>query len=168
MASKGTELFCTACGKRWELTEDSNLVAKEGETEFSYVPDWFLWERDEVRREVEEGTYHFEDTVDVHSLPRCWRFEPLGEAKVTHSIEDGFILEGHYRGEDYRIQRQPLEVNSLHVEYDFPHIKPLDCIDSSTENDSFYCFPSRENVVTKLAFATEEIYLRSLKQAESK
>jgi hypothetical protein len=44
------------------------------------------------------------------------------------------------------------------VEYDFPHIKPFDCVDISTESDSFYCYPSKANVVTKLAFATEEIY----------
>ena len=91
-------------------------------------------------------------------MPRCWRFEPLGKAKLIHTPEDGFVLEGHYRGKDYRIQRMPLQINSLHVEYDFPHIKPFDCVDISTEDDSFYCFPTKENVVTKLAFATEEIY----------
>ena len=26
------------------------------------------------------------------------------------------------------------------------------------ENDSFYCYPKKENVITKLAFATEIIY----------
>ena len=92
-------------------------------------------------------------------MPRTNSFIPLGEAKLVHDINEGFILTGHYRGEDYRIQRAPLQINSLHVEYEFPHIKPLDCIDISTEKDSFYCFPSRKNVETKLAFATEEIYL---------
>ena len=27
MDSKGSEIFCTACGKRWNLKEDGNLVA---------------------------------------------------------------------------------------------------------------------------------------------
>ena len=35
---------------------------------------------------------------------------------------------------------------------------PFDCVDIFTEDDSFYCFPTKENVVTKLAFATEEIF----------
>ena len=96
--------------------------------------------------------------MDVHSLPRCWKFESLGNATLTHDPENGFILKGNYRGEEYVIQRHPLQINSLHVEYDFPHIKPLDCVDISTEDDSFYCFPEKTNVVTKLAFATEEIY----------
>ena len=164
MASKGVELFCTACGKRWQLLEDGSLAATEGETEFSHIPDWFEWEREQVRGEIERGEYFFEDTVDVHSLPRCWRFEPLGEARLTHDPENGFVLEGFYRGQPYRIQRMPLQINSLHVEYDFPHIKPYDCLDISTENDSFYCYPTKENVITKLAFATEIIHQNELQK----
>ena len=162
MASEGTALFCKACGKRWTLNENGTLSAVDGETEFAHIPDWFEWEREQVHEEIERGEYHFSDTVDVHSMPRCWRFMPLGQATLTHDPENGFVLEGHYRGKDYRIQRMPLETNSLHVEYDFPHIKPFDCLDISTENDSFYCFPTKENVVTKLAFATEEIYRKHL------
>lgn len=160
MASAGAELYCKACGKRWTLGEDGCLTAEEGETEFTHVPDWFAWEREQVRGEIERGDYFFEDEVDVHSLPRCWNFEALGKARLTHDPENGFVLEGHYRGQDYRIQRKPLQINSLHVEYDFPHIKPLDCVDISTETDSFYCFPTKNDVVTKLAFATELIYER--------
>ena len=158
MDSKGTELFCTECGKRWTLQEDGDLRALEGETEFTRVPDWFLWEREQVKLEIESGSYYFEDEVDVHSMPRCYSFIPLGKATLTHDAEQGFVLKGFYRGEDYKIQRTPVQTNSLHVEYDFPHIKPFDCVDISTENDSFYCFPTKQNVVTKLAFATEIIY----------
>lgn len=164
MASKGTELFCTACGKRWNWDEDGNLRALEGETEFDHIPDWFEWERQQVRKQIEDGTYRYEDEVDVWSLPRVYRYIPLGKAKLTHDAENGFVLEGHYRGEVYRIQRQPLQTNSLHVEYDFGPLKAIDCLDISTENDSFYCKPSRSDVITKLAFATEEIYQRALRK----
>ncbi|MBQ8683074.1 MAG: 1-acyl-sn-glycerol-3-phosphate acyltransferase [Clostridia bacterium] len=158
MDSKGTELFCTACGKRWNWNEDGNLEALTGETEFSHIPDWFAWEREQVRSQIEAGTYRFEDEVEVYSLPRCWRFIKLGAGRLTHDPESGFCLEGHYRGEDYRIQRTPLQTNSLHIEYDYCYIKPFDCVDISTENDSYYCYPKQENVVTKLAFATEIVY----------
>ena len=158
MDSKGAELFCTACGKHWLWREDGDLVATEGETEFSHIPDWFDWEREQVRRQIEEGTYRFEDEVEVYGFPRCWRFIPLGRGRLTHDPEEGFRLEGHYRGEDYAIYRTPLQTNSLHVEYDYCYIKPFDCVDISTENDSYYCYPTKPNVVTKLAFATEIIY----------
>ena len=158
MASEGTELYCTTCGKRWNLNEDGSLSALEGETEFSHIPDWFEWERLQVRKQIEEGTYSFEDEVEVYSLPRCWKFEKLGKAILTHTIDEGFILRGHYNGEDYHIQRTPRETNSLHIEYDYCYIKPFDCVDISTERDSFYCYPTKTDVVTKLAFATEELY----------
>lgn len=167
MASKGIELYCEECGKRWTFGEDGILRAQSGETEFSYVPDWFNWEREQVRAEIERGEYLFSDEVDVYSLPRCYKYEPLGNAKLTHDMENGFILEGEYRGKRYFIQRMPIQSNSLHVEYDFPRIKPFDCVDISTENDSFYCYPTKQNVITKLTFATEIIYENSLKASKN-
>ena len=44
--------------------------------------------------------------------------------------------------------------------------RPEDCVDISTDNDSLYCYPTKRNVVTKLSFATEEIY--KMKRAERK
>lgn len=158
MASKGTEIFCTHCGKRWNLNEDGTLSALEGKTRFTHVPDWFEWEREQVRQQIISGEYSFADEVEVYSMPRCWRFMKLGKATLTHDAENGFVLKGNYRDSDYEIRRRPLDSNSLHIEYDYCYIKPFDCVDISTENDSFYCYPTKENVVTKLAFATEEIY----------
>ncbi len=158
MASKGAEIFCTECGKRWTLNEDGTLSANEGETEFSHVPDWFKWEREQVKAQIERGEYSFEDEVDVYSMPRCWRFEHLGAAKLKHDVNEGFILEGEYNGAPYRVHRTPMQTNSLHIEYDYCYIKPFDCVDISTESDSFYCYPKKTDVVTKMAFATEIIY----------
>ncbi len=166
MASSGCEIYCTECGKRWRLNEDGTLSALSGETEFSHVPDWFNWEREQVRAQIERGEYKFDDEVEVYSFPRCWRFIPLGKARLTHDSKNGFVLEGEYNGEKYRINRTPLETNSLHIEYDYCYIKPFDCVDISTENDSFYCYPGSDNVVTKLAFATEEIYQMNLKKSK--
>lgn len=166
MSSKGTEIFCNECGKRWNLNEDGSLSALSGETEFSHIPDWFEWEREQVRKQVQSGEYSFSDDVEVYSLPRCLRFEKLGKARLTHDTVNGFVLEGRYNGSDYKIQRTPIENNSLHIEYDYCYIKPFDCVDISTEKDSFYCYPTKENVVTKMAFATEEIYIMQLNKAK--
>ena len=165
MGSEGTEIFCRACGKRWNLNEDGTLSALSGDTEFSHVPDWFAWERTQVEAQIADGTYSFEDEVEVFSMPRCWRFVKLGKAKIRHTIEEGWVLEGHYRGQDYRIHRQPTQMNALHIEYDYCYIRPEDCFDISTENDSFYCYPlTRTDVVTKLAFATEILYQNAMKK----
>jgi hypothetical protein len=150
-----------------EMNREANtILSKANDLEISNHAIELKTSIEKVREQIQNGTYTFTDEVDVHSMPRTWRFMPLGKATLTHTVEDGFVLTGHYRGQDYRIQRQPLEINSLHVEYDFPHIKPFDCVDISTENDSFYCFPTKQNVVTKLAFATEEVY--QLHQSKTK
>lgn len=94
--------------------------------------------------------------------------DSLGKAKLTHDTEHGFRLEGHYRGARYYIHREPAQTNSLHVEYDFGSIDKKDYVDISTENDSFYCRPTKENVITKLAFAAEEIYQRTMAQKKEK
>jgi len=164
MSSKGDELFCTVCQKHWRLKEDGDLEALDGNTEFARIPDWFLWEKEQVKKEILSGNYSFSDDVDVYSQPRCWKFEHLGKARVTHDPENGFVLEGIYNGEIYHIQRMPLQTNSLHVEYDWCYVKPFDCFDISTENDSFFCYPNKQNVITKLAFATEIIYETHMKK----
>lgn len=168
MSSKGAEIFCEECGKRWTLNEDGSLSSNSDETEFDNVPAWFEWERANVTDAVEKGEYSFSDTVDVFSMPRCNRFEKLGKAMLTHDPENGFVLKGHYNGEDYVIHRTPLQTNSLHVEYDWFRVRCDDCIDISTENDSFYCyFENSKNIVTKLAFATEAVYELALRRRRS-
>ena len=164
MESKGAKLLCTACGKSWTWREDGYLEADSGETEFDHIPDWFNWQRTQVQQQIEAGTDRFEDEVDVRALPHIWGYIPLGKAKLTHDAENGFTLQGHYRGQDYFIQRKPEQTNSLHVEYDFGPLKGVDCLDISTENDSFYCIPSKKDVITKLAFATEILYLKKQKK----
>ena len=126
MNSKGIELFCEECGKKWVQIEDGTLTAVDGETEFRHVPDWFEWEREQVRGQIERGEYYFEDTVDIYSMPRCWKFTHVGEGKLTHSIENGFMVEGEHNGERYCIHRTPMQTNSLHIEYDYCYLKPLD------------------------------------------
>lgn len=166
MTSEGCRLRCAACGKEWEMDTLGQLHALEGETEFSHIPDWFEWERGQVRAQLEAGTYHFEDEVEVFSLPNAWRFQKLGKARLTHSMTDGFVVEGEHNGQPYRIHRPPLGMYGVHVEYDYCYVRPEDCIDISTDNDSLYCYPSQKNVVTKLSLATEELYkLRSAQKA---
>lgn len=164
MDSKGTELFCKACAKRWKWNEDGYLQALSGETEFDHIPDWYNWQRQQVARQIEEGTYRFDEEVEVQSLPRTIWYKRLGKARLTHDRDNGFILQGHYRGQDYRIQRRPKQLASLHVEYDFGPLGKINCLDISTENDSFYCKVDQGNMLTKLALATEEIHKRACRQ----
>ena len=167
MDSKGHTLSCKNCGKIWEMDELGKLHAVEGETEFSHIPDWFEWERAQVRQQLEAGTYSFEDEVEVFSLPHAWRFQKLGKATLRHTMEEGFVVEGNYRGKPYRIHRPPLGMYGVHIEYDYCYVRPDDCIDISTSNDSLYCYPTKQNVITKISFAVEELYKMKIAEKQA-
>jgi len=157
MSSKGTELFCTSCSKIWEMSELGELKAKSGETEFSHIPDWYEWERANVRKEVEDGVYSFESKVRVESLPNDKRFIVFKEkATLTHNM-DGFRLTGTCEGEPYDISIPVPLMYSCHIEYDY--MGRGDCIDLNTNDDTLYLFPENNNTsVTKISLATEELY----------
>ena len=104
--------------------------------------------------------YSYEEELNVYSQPNVHDYVPLGKAKVTHDLLNGFVIEGHYNGHDYKIQRPTKGLYSLHIEYGFNQLKEknVDCFEISTTNDSFYCTPKKKDIVTKLALATEEAF----------
>ena len=168
MKSNGATLFCPDCHKEWEMTTLGELCAKDGNTEFSHIPSWFEWERAQVREEIEKGEYRYQGQVEVYSYPNTSRFIPLGGATLYHSPKSGFTLEGHYNGRDYKISRPVAGLYGVHIEFDYNNIKPLPCIHISTSNDSFVCYPDKDkNVVTKLLFATEELYKIEMAQRQA-
>lgn len=166
MTSFGAVLKCENCHKEWELTSLGELKAKDGNTEFTHIPSWFEWEREQVRGQIERGEYFFSDNVSVYSLPNTRRFISLGNAKLTHQPRSGFTIEGHYNGQDYKISRPVAGMYGVHIEFDYCYIRPDPCIQISTSNDTFVCFPTKKNVVAKLLFATEELY--KIQMAERK
>lgn len=158
MTSKGIHLTCEHCKKKWEMTELGELKALQGKTEFSHIPDWYKWQRENVRKELLDGTYEFSDEVQAYGFPGVTKYINLGKAKVTHDLENGFVLTGNYNGQDYRIQKPVSSLYSLHIEYQFSHLKGADCFELPTKHDSIYCIPTEKYIITKLALATEEAY----------
>ncbi len=164
MGSEGIHLYCSCCGKRWELDELGQLSAVEpgeGEdslvTEFSHIPSWYEWEREEVRREIEEGSYSYDLTVKVDALANAKGYLRLGEARLTHSKE-GFSLTGEFDGNRFELFKEVSSMYSCHIEYEY--FGKGDCIDLSTTDDTFYLYPQGEDFsVTKIALATEELFM---------
>lgn len=156
MSTSGTILQCNHCGKKWEYTELGNLVALEGETKFSHIPDWYEWEREEVRKEVEAGTYHFESEVHTDILPKD-QFIHIGKGKLVHDL-NGFRLTGVYEGEPYELVIPASSTYGVHIEYEYLG-QFGDCVDLNTLDNTYYVYPERKDFsVTKISLATEEIY----------
>lgn len=158
MTSQGTTLTCTHCGKTWHMTELGQLQAEEGETAFSHIPDWYEWQRANVRAEIEAGTYASGALpVTVDSLPNARGFIRWGEGIMTHD-ENGFHITGtDVDGDPFEITRPVSSQYSCHIEYNYK--KRGDCVSVSTLDDTWYIYPHDcDFSVTKISLATEELY----------
>jgi ribosomal protein S27AE len=159
MASKGTRLFCEACGKSWTMSELGELSADTGETEFPHIPDWYEWERANVRAQVEAGNYSSGVLpVTVDTLPNAKKFVRLGEGTLVHDM-NGFTVRGtDTDGDPFEMIKNVPSLYSCHIEYEYLG-KHGDCVDLNTLEDTWYIYPHDCDVsVTKMALATEELY----------
>ncbi len=160
MLGEGTEIRCTECGKTYYMDEYGGLSAKEGKTEFSHIPDWYDWERECVRREIEAGEYSIDLPVEILMTLTDYKFYRVGEGRLRHDL-GGFILDGcegqlHY-------EHKPLCAHT--VNSDFYYYQMGDVISFGNTEHLFYCFPKTEgDIVCKVRLAAEEIY--KIKRAE--
>lgn len=155
--SAGTRLWCEACGATWEMDTLSRLQGVNTDKGFSHIPDWYRWEREEVRKEVVAGTYRFEDDVRVEDYYSTKvGFVNVGDAHVVHD-EKGFTFEGTVNGKPFALNKPVSSMYSVHIEYDF--LNRGDCFDIATDETSYFMFlKTAENYLTKMHFAQEELY----------
>lgn len=150
---KGTQLTCHSCGKVWEMDELGQMVAVDGETEFSHIPDWYAWQRREVRRQLEDGSYCLETDVDIAMQVDYKAIYTVGSGHLSHGPE-GFTLTGcdgklHY-------SQGPLACYGLYADYFWYSIADMICIGNT--DALYYCFPKGNTPVAKTRLAVEELY----------
>ena len=161
--STGERLFCRSCGKAWVMDEYGRLHAEDGETEFSHIPDWSAWERQCVRDEIRNGTYRFEDDVKIETLPGSKKFYRHGMGKLIQTPE-GTTITGTVYEKKFELFKPGAVLESMHIEYDY--LGRGDCVDISVPDDSYWCYLSKRDAITKLSFATEEIHFLANEKAK--
>ena len=153
MEGKGILLTCHHCGKQWELTEKGFLQALEGETEYPHIPDWYAWERAQVRAELESGQYAMEDDVDIGMIVDYKAFYTVGQGRLRHDGE-GFTLTGC----DGKLQYSQLPLACYGLYADYYWYEKADVICIGNRDALYYCFPRGNAPVAKVRMATEELY----------
>ena len=153
MEGKGTVLRCGACGKEYEMDGLGRLRAKDGETEFPHIPDWYAWERKCVREEIERGEYSLDTDVEIGLMVDFKAIYMVGEGHLHHDAK-GFVLDGcegklHY-------EQGPKACYSCYSDYYWYEIGDIICI--GNKDCLYYCFPKKGDVVAKTRIAVEEIY----------
>jgi transcription elongation factor Elf1 len=153
MEGKGIHLTCNACGKKWEMDEYGQLNACEGETEYPHIPDWYTWQRECVREELENGTYLLDTDVDIAVQVNLDGVCMIGSGHLVHNL-DGFKLTSDDGALDY--SQNPVASHTLYSDYYWYEIG--DVIGIGNNEFSYFCFPKSKTSVTKARLATEELY----------
>lgn len=154
---KGTTLMCS-CGASYELTEFGSLKYLGGGSEpvknFDHIPDWFRWQRECVRKELEDGSYSMELDVGICILADTKSIYDVGEGVLKHDKE-GFSLKGCEGRLEYNLH--PKNSYSLYSDYFWYEIG--DMISIGDTKLQYYCFPKNKNAnVAKARLATEELF----------
>lgn len=157
MRGTGTGISCQSCGNGYQLTEYGYLEAEKGEGKFSHIPDWYRWERECVRRELEEKTYRLDVPVDICMMVDTKSIYRVGTGRLEHTL-DGFHLTGCDGQLDYT--QKPSASYSLYSDYYWYELGDMICIGNT--DVLYYCFPQEKgDVVAKTRLAAEELYRMS-------
>ena len=154
LQGKGGMLTCTHCGAAYRLTELGEMEAVSGQTPFRSIPQWYRWQRENVRKELEEGSYRMELPVDVYMMVNTDCVYQVGTGTLTHT-DKGFHLVGCDGKLDY--SQEAAASYSLYSDFYWYEIGDVICIgDAKTQ---YYCFPqTKDDVVAKARLAAEELY----------
>ena len=159
MRSHDASLRCHACGKGYTLDEYGFMRAISGETEFPHIPNWYRWEREEVRQELIDGTYCLDIPVEICMLVDTKCVYRVGEGRLRHDRE-GFHLTGCDGKLDYR--QKPAASYSLYSDYFWYELGDMICIGDGQV--LYYCFPPKDaDVAAKARLAAEELYKMTVK-----
>ncbi|MBO7353485.1 MAG: hypothetical protein J6U61_04415, partial [Lachnospiraceae bacterium] len=155
MLGKGISVKCGNCGDEHELLPDGSLKNKnEGDTRFRFVSDWYRWERECVRSELESGEYRLDTDADILILKDMNSMYRVGSGHLIHT-RDGFTLTGCDGALEYR--QAASASYSLYADYFWYEIG--DVISIGDKNMQYYCFPKDKTVnVAKARLAAEEAY----------
>jgi 1-acyl-sn-glycerol-3-phosphate acyltransferase len=166
MDGRGIHLTCHHCGKKYELTPIGDLKALEGETEFTTVPQWNDWQRQQVRQSILDGSYKLDVDVDITMMVDFKALYNVGSGHLTHDLT-GFHLTGCDGRLDYH--QKPQSCYGLYADYYWYEVADMICVGNNDE--MYYCFPKGGDVVAKTRMATEEMYKlyksRQLKMPET-
>ena len=153
MQGSGTTLTCNSCGKVHELDTFGFLKSTNGETVFSHIPDWYNWQREEIRKELENDEYKLDVEVEIGMMVDYKAIYMVGSGRLKHD-KNGFVLIGCDGKLNY--SQKPLSSYGLYADYYWYEIGDVICI--GNEDALYYCFPKGSDVVAKTRLATEELY----------
>lgn len=156
---KGINLTCEACGATYELDTLGYLKGINVEPKFTHVPDWFRWEREQLKKELEDGSYKLDVPCDIAILKDSKALYMVGSGRLRH-YNNGFVLDGC----DGKIHYEQSPGASYSVNSDYFWYEIGDIVSIGTNDCLYFCFPKEGDIVAKTRIAAEELYKLSKDQ----
>lgn len=150
---KGINLICRECGAEYELDTAGRLKGINVEPKFTHVPDWFSWEREQLKEELQSGTYKLDVPCDIAILKDSKALYMVGSGRLHHDI-NGFVLDGC----DGKLHYEQAPGASYSVNSDYFWYEIGDIVSIGTNDCLYYCFPKEGDIVAKTRIAAEELY----------
>ena len=159
---KGITLTCHECGATYELDTLGRLKGVNVEPKFTHIPTWFAWEREQLKEEIENGTYSLDVPCDIAILKDSKALYMVGSGTLRHN-NDGFVLDGC----DGKLHYEQAPSASYSVNSDYFWYEIGDIVSIGTNDCLYYCFPKEGDIVAKTRIAAEELYKLSKGKASS-
>ena len=138
----------------YELDELGRLQVLHGEpAKFDHVPDWYGWQREIVRQQLQDGTYALDVPVEVIMQVDFKAVYHIGKGHLVHG-QNGITLTGEDGTEYFRQSPQA----SFSVNTDYFWYEKGDIIGFGDKDAMFFCFPPKDVPVAKVRLAAEELY----------
>lgn len=154
MHSEGIYLECPECHTKYELTENGFLKNVNGETIFDSVPKWYQFERESVKKEIENRSYFVKLPVKILMMIDNHAVYEIGEGELQHSNK-GFELNGCNNKLHFSLK--PEETYCVYSDFYWYSIGDMVAIGNSSVQ--YYCFPKEDiDIVAKIRLAVEELY----------
>ena len=149
----GVTLKCKKCGATYELDTLGRLKGINVESKFTHVPDWFAWEREQFKEELENGTYKLDVPCDIAILKDSKALYMVGTGTLHHDA-NGFVLDGC----DGKLHYEQSPNASYSVNSDYYWYEIGDIVSIGTNDCLYFCFPKEGDIVAKTRIAAEELY----------
>ena len=124
-----------------------------GDAAFTHVPDWYQWQREEVKKEIVDGSYQLDAAVEIGIMQDMQAIYQVGEGRLRQD-KTGFHLVGCDGKLTY--DQSPKASYSLYADYYWYELGDVICIGNMEQ--LFYCFPKEPIPVAKARIAAEELY----------
>lgn len=164
ITGEGNLIKCSSCNTTYEIDELSVLHNLNGNTIFTSISDWFMWQRESVIEELKNDTLNVKFPVKISKFLNS----KLG---FDHKFANGYAVldkngihiqaKINETNEDFTFDYNEKANNTIHLTYDVKG-----CQDSGFEvhnaTDSYMVYPLDNTSIIKVRFAIEESHKNSI------